>query len=780
VVGDFNTDGKPDMVVGASDGISLLLGNGSGGFAAATSVLTDVGDLVGLATGDFNNDGKLDLARVTRFSDLVFVLLGDGAGRFGSPVTYNLVPGSGNPGRDVRPTFVAAGDFNDDGRTDLLAIGDGSIVSLLLGQGTGEFRATSLAVTGRVPAVLVVDDFDGDGKLDAANTNTSGTVAILFGDGAGRIGTPNFPLEALPKTITASDFNRDGRIDLAAGNLLSRSISVLFGDGRGSYASTRFGSGTPPANSPGPEFVTSGDLNNDGNPDLAVAGGSEGGLLVYLGNGIGVFATPDSYVVGSFPDSIAIGDLNSDGKPDLVVANRESRNVSVLLGDGMGKFGAAANYAVASRPWSVAVADFNGDGKLDVVTANQDTNDVSVLLNDGTGKLGMAANYAAVNGPGFVATGDFNGDNKPDLAIGSLTSSAVVLLNDGTGKFGVAKTVLPSTSAPSIAVGDFNGDGKTDLAAANTSAFGVSVLLGDGMGSFSASQNFFTGSSPNSIVAADFNGDGKIDLAVANTGSGPSLPGLSNSVSVLLNTCSAMGNLANTSAASFRLGRLAPESIVAAFGTNLASETQMATVLPLPTALAGTSVKVKDSFGDERLAPLFFVSPAQVNYLMPTGTVTGMATITVVRNNVTVAIGSSQISPIAPALFAANANGQGVAAAVLLRVKPDGSQLFDTVSDFDQTRQLFVPLPIDLGPESDQVFLLLFGTGIRGRSSLTKVSVQVGGVNVETLYAGPQGDFAGLDQLNLRLPRTLIGRGEVDLVITVDGLIANAVRLNFK
>src|SRR5262249_35413986 len=154
------------------------------------------------------------------------------------------------------------------GRVDLIVAGAGAAVALLLGHGTGEFKLAGLAATGRTPVALVVDDFDGDGKPDAANTNsTDRTVTVLFGDGAGRLGTPNFPLEALPKTITAADFNRDGRLDIAAGNLLSRSISVLFGDARGGFAPTRFGNGTPPANSPGPEYVTSGDLNNDGAPD---------------------------------------------------------------------------------------------------------------------------------------------------------------------------------------------------------------------------------------------------------------------------------------------------------------------------------------------------------------------------------------------------------------------------------------------------------------------------------------------------------------------------------
>ena len=234
------------------------------------------------------------------------------------------------------------------------------------------------------------------------------------------------------------------------------------------------------------------------------------------------------------------------------------------------------------------------------------------------------------------------------------------------------------------------------------------------------------------------------------------------------------------SAASYNGAKLAAESIVAAFGTELASGTAAAPSLPLPTTLAGTTVKVRDSASVERLAPLFFVSPNQINYQIPPGTANGAATITITSSDGAIASGATMISSVAPALFTADASGQGVAAATILRVKADGSQSFEAMSKFDAVQNKIVAVPIDLGPASDQAFLILFGTGLRFRSALTSVSATIGGDNARVDFAGPQGSFVGLDQLNILLPRTLVGRGDADVVLMVDGQKANTVKANIK
>lgn len=239
-------------------------------------------------------------------------------------------------------------------------------------------------------------------------------------------------------------------------------------------------------------------------------------------------------------------------------------------------------------------------------------------------------------------------------------------------------------------------------------------------------------------------------------------------------------SVASVSAASFNGEMLAADAIVAAFGSGLATSVQIANTLPLPTSLVGTSVKVKDSAGVERLASLFFVAPTQINYLVPANTAAGDAAVTITSGDGAVSVGRVRIANVAPGLFSANSSGQGVAAGEVLRVKANGTQVYESLSRYDASQQRSVPIPIDLGPEGDQVFLILYGTGWRNRSALASVTTKLGGTSGETFYAGPQGSFAGLDQLNVLIPRSLAGRGEVDVVLMVDGVPANIVRVSIK
>lgn len=247
------------------------------------------------------------------------------------------------------------------------------------------------------------------------------------------------------------------------------------------------------------------------------------------------------------------------------------------------------------------------------------------------------------------------------------------------------------------------------------------------------------------------------------------------------NGCVAPGALANVSAASFDSAHtLAPDSIVAAFGAGLASRAQAAAGTPLPPNLAGTRVHIKDSQGAEHSAPLFFVAPGQINYLLPAAVVSGPATVTVIQDDIPVAVGEIMVAPVAPGLFSANADGQGVPAAVALRIKADGAQSYEPVARFDPTLNRFVAMPLDLGEAGDQLFLALFGTGMRGRSSLAAVNATLGGVANEVLFAGAVDGLAGLDQINLRIPRALGGRGEVEVSLSADGKTANIVKLLIK
>jgi uncharacterized protein (TIGR03437 family) len=240
------------------------------------------------------------------------------------------------------------------------------------------------------------------------------------------------------------------------------------------------------------------------------------------------------------------------------------------------------------------------------------------------------------------------------------------------------------------------------------------------------------------------------------------------------------GALATVSAASFAAGDLASETISAAFGSNLANGTAVAVTQPLPTTLGGVSVNVRDNAGVARLAQLFFVSGSQINLLLPAGLSTGPASVSVTNANGTVAAGTINIAAVAPGLFTVEASGRGFPAALAQRFKPDGSSTTAAIARLDTAQNRYVTIPIEFGEANERTFLILFGTGARGRSSLNNVKVKVADIELAPAYVGPQGSLAGLDQINVELPRSLAGRGDVDVVLTVDGKTANTVRVNFK
>lgn len=238
-----------------------------------------------------------------------------------------------------------------------------------------------------------------------------------------------------------------------------------------------------------------------------------------------------------------------------------------------------------------------------------------------------------------------------------------------------------------------------------------------------------------------------------------------------------LGEVAHASAASYNTISLAPDSIVAAFGANLASEVRVAESLELPTELAGTTVKVRDSEGTVKVAPLFFVSPNQINYLMPAALANGAATITIRNGNEVVAESLTEISTAAPGLFSANFEGAGPAAAQVLRVKENGEQVYEPVARYDAETKAFVLVPIDLSNAAEQVFLVLYGTGIRHREGLETVTIVIGNTELPVQYAGPAPPFNGLDQMNVLLPGVLRALGEQTVTLRVNNEATNGVKV---
>lgn len=234
------------------------------------------------------------------------------------------------------------------------------------------------------------------------------------------------------------------------------------------------------------------------------------------------------------------------------------------------------------------------------------------------------------------------------------------------------------------------------------------------------------------------------------------------------------GPAAFVSAASSQPGPAAPGSIVSAYGVDLATGTFSASATPLPMTLNGTTVTLTDSAGVSASAPLFFASPGQVNFLVPTGAAIGSASIAISSPDGKISTGKLSVAAVAPSLFVLNS--AGLAAGNAISVEADGSQV--TGNTFQIVNGAVVPLPINLGA-AQQVVLVLYGTGIAGRSSLATVSVTVGGLSLPAIYAGPQGD-AGLDQVNAQLPVSLAGSGNTAISVVADGVASNTAFINIQ
>ncbi|HKQ74391.1 MAG TPA: PKD domain-containing protein [Blastocatellia bacterium] len=270
---------------------------------------------------------------------------------------------------------------------------------------------------------------------------------------------------------------------------------------------------------------------------------------------------------------------------------------------------------------------------------------------------------------------------------------------------------------------------------------------------------------------------GTVQVRVINPAPGG---GTSNTV-----TLNVMPRFTTVSAASF-FPNPAPQtadSIAAGFGVGLASSTGFAVTNPLPTDINGTQVRVTDSGGTERQAGLFFVTAGQLNYHMPPGTAIGVATAVVSRNGTIVAAGPVNITSLAPGLFTFPGTGAGIVAGVALRVQ-GATQTFDQI--FDIQGGGFVPRPINMGPSTDIVYLIVFGTGMRGNSGPAGITVDFGNGMTKTLRADfSEGAFAtpgtiALDQCNIFLPRTLIGAGLLNMKLTIDGRTTNTVQFSIQ
>jgi hypothetical protein len=512
VAGDFNHDGKLDLAAVTSV-VSILLGNGDGTFQPAVNYSAG-GQPYSVAMGDFNGDGNPDLAITNGISDNVSILLGNADGTFQTAVNYPV---------GIQPEYLAVGDFNGDGRPDLAVTnynytGPGT-VSILFGVGDGTFHATVNHATGKQPLSIAVGDFNGDGKPDLAIT-LAGGLSIMLAAGGGDF-QPPFSVEAGPGPagVVAVDVDRDGKTDLAVVNVFSggsqpggSTVSILKGNGNGSFQPP-----TPYYVAEYAQAIAFRDFKGKGELDLAVVCGAA--LSILLNNNRGGFQQPITQDAGTYPTSIVAADFNGDGKPDLAVSNAQSSNISILLGKGDGTFLPQTTVDVGSHPVSLVAADFNGDGKLDLALCSYSVESyptLAVLLGNGDGTFQPSLN--TTEGCTFLVVADFNRDGKPDLL--NVDLDVEILLGNGDGTFQVSYSYGSDVLLTVGAVGDFNGDGKPDAVVQGEECDeycfdDLYVLLGNGDGTFSlVFDQPYVG--PYFLAVGNLNGDGKQDLMGAD------------------------------------------------------------------------------------------------------------------------------------------------------------------------------------------------------------------------------------------------------------------------
>jgi hypothetical protein len=571
-VAEFNGDGKLDLAVVnlGSNNVSILMGDGFGGFGPPTQVPVNP-EPSEVATGDFNKDGKTDLVVGYIFFRPASVLLGNGDGTFSGPTAI---------GNSANSSDLAVADFNNDGNPDI-AISSAGDQMILLGNGIGSFTTNAISV-GSGATSVAAGDLNGDGIQDAAFTADGAgnwKVAIVLGNAAGTFsvnasftldqaptgiaignfnadtqpdlllsvdwfeprvmlfvnqGNNNFTLSTQffagrePRDVIAGDFNGDGKLDAAASLTGANSVMIALGNGLGSFsAPTFFGAGIQPWS------IASGDFNADNKLDLvtsddpanSLAPFATGGVSVLLGTGAGTFQSYRSYVFPFTPqfvltpNSIAAGDFNNNNRTDLALSFSFTPFIAIMLDDGQGELIQPGGLLDAGGTVaSVAIADLNGDGKDDFVTANSNTNNISIFFGHGNGTFMPRVQFAVNVSPRFVGIGDFNGDSKRDLIVTHESpAAAVILLGDGVGGF-TQTGGSPQPVMQEIAIGDFNGDGRSDVVTGNSPQNNVAIFLADATGhlNLASTTPSLSVSTEMRLQTADLNADNKVDVVVAN------------------------------------------------------------------------------------------------------------------------------------------------------------------------------------------------------------------------------------------------------------------------
>ncbi len=505
---DFNGDGHPDVAHLVDDDLQVRVNDGNGVFGGRRTFRTSrPQDMVAF---DGDGDGDLDLATVN-FLGSITVFRNNGNGRF--PTQENLDID------DAGMTSIASGDYDGDGKADLIAGNNGKLF-LFKGLGDLDFEENETVLGGSALA-LVLSDLDDDGLEDLVVGDGGGSSSVWYARnlGNGTFHAPRrFAAGRATDAVFSADLNADGDPDIITANRDGDSMSVLLGQGNGLFdPQVEYAVGDRP------KSLTTGDFDGNGTQDVVIDSTGSGNVLFFPGNGDGSLGTPVPVHPGP-TDFVGSADVDDNGTLDLIIADNDG--ISTLLNGGDATFHTAS---VNSREVArFATVDLNGDGLPDLVGRPLLLEEILVFLNQGGGVFVLANTIPLDRSGTTLAVGHVVGDLKPDLVIGNTgdepeSFSTSVLEGLGDGAFGPPTEypvglILPYGSLfPSgIVLPDLNNDGHRDIAVSRGNSGLVSVLMNRGDGSFSPSRNHSAGSTARGIVAADFDGDGSVDLAVAS------------------------------------------------------------------------------------------------------------------------------------------------------------------------------------------------------------------------------------------------------------------------
>lgn len=343
------------------------------------------------------------------------------------------------------PSGVALGDLNGDGLLDLVSVDSGdNAVSVFLATGSGTFASRVSYAAGAVPHAVAVADVDRDGRPDVVVADTGAdTVSILLGAGDGTLRSRTaFPTGAGPFYVAIADLNADEAPDLVVTNVTADTISVLLGTGDG-----RFGPKTDLAAGPVVRSAVVGDVNGDGVPDLVIANASGHTIAVRLGLGAGQFGPIVDFSTGKDPRFATLADFNGDGVLDVAAANVTDSTITVMFGLGNGRFGSQTDMATGASPRHIQAADVNLDGYVDLITANFNGPSVSILPGRGDGTFGARIDVTTGAGPFYLKVGDLNRDGPPDIVVVNASATSLSVLTNTTPVAAPAITTQPANRA---------------------------------------------------------------------------------------------------------------------------------------------------------------------------------------------------------------------------------------------------------------------------------------------------------------------------------------------